>query len=130
MIGDPLDELQGSGIHAVAQAGGLRAVREDVAEMGVALAAEHFGAFHAKAAVGLLDDVLFGDGSPEAWPAGAGLKLGVGAEQRIAAADAAVDCSGVSWRCARRRPRRPWRQRSRARRPETSGGRWSFGLSC
>src|ERR1700684_964933 len=36
----PLDELQGSGIHAVAQARGLRAVREDVAEMGVALAAE------------------------------------------------------------------------------------------
>jgi len=57
--------------------------------MGVALAAEHFGALHAEAAVGFLGDVLFGDGSPEARPAGAGLELSVGAEQRIAAADAA-----------------------------------------
>jgi hypothetical protein len=58
--------------------------------MGIALAAEHFGAVHAEAAVGFLGDVLFGDGGPEARPARAGLELGVGAEQGIGAADAAV----------------------------------------
>src|SRR5258708_263887 len=60
-------------------------------QMGIALAALHFGARHAETAVGILGDVLLGDGSPEAGPAGARLELGIGAEQCIVAADTAVE---------------------------------------
>jgi hypothetical protein len=48
-----------------------------------------------KAGVGFLGDILFGDRRPEARPAGARLEFGIGAEQRVAAAYAAVDPSIV-----------------------------------
>ena len=49
-------EHQRESVHAVAQAGGLRAVVEDVAEMAAAAAAMDFGAQHAEGAViGLAD---------------------------------------------------------------------------
>src|SRR5208337_1451914 len=82
-------------VHAVAQAGGLGAVVEDVAQVRVALGAQHFVAGHTDAAVGLVLHVLLGDRLPEAGPAGAGVELGRRAEQRVLAADAAEDPLGV-----------------------------------
>src|SRR5262249_27393716 len=46
-------------------------------------------------AVGLLPDVRLGDRGPEARPAGAGLELRVGGEEREVAADAVVRARGV-----------------------------------
>src|SRR5271169_2564125 len=66
-----LDEQQRCRVHAVAQAGRLGAVVEDVAEVGVALGALDLVAGHAQAAVGVLLHVLLRDGLPEAGPAGA-----------------------------------------------------------
>jgi hypothetical protein len=85
------DELQRSRVHAVAQASGLRSIREDMAQVGIALAAERFGAHHPQAGIGFLSYILFGDRRPKARPAGTGIKLGVGAEKRVAAAHTAVD---------------------------------------
>ena len=64
-----------------------------MAQVGIALAAEGFGAHHAKAGVGLLGEILFGARHPEARPAGARLEFGIGTEQRVATAYAAVDTS-------------------------------------
>src|SRR4051812_30152290 len=84
-------EFQRCGIDAVAQARGLRAVLEHVAQVGVALLAQHFGAAHAIALVLLGCDVFGRGGLPEARPARTGLELLVGAEQLDAAAAAAID---------------------------------------
>jgi hypothetical protein len=81
-------EVQGDGVDAVAQAGGRRAVLEDVAEMGAAAAAQDFRSPHAVACVMLRIHDSFGDGLVEAGPAGAGVEFGVGIEQRLAAAHA------------------------------------------
>src|SRR4028119_1723536 len=74
-------------VHAVALAGGLRPVREDVAEVPAAARAMHLRARHEQAAVGLGADPAL-DGRPEGRPAGAALELGAGVEQRLAAAGA------------------------------------------
>src|SRR3954452_2904971 len=80
-------EHQRKTVHAVAQAGGLGAVVEDMAEMAAAAAAMDFGAQHAEGAVlGLADRVL--QRLPETRPAGAALELGIGREQRQVAAGA------------------------------------------
>src|SRR5262249_19027763 len=86
-----LDELEGDGVHAVAQAGGLGAVVEDVAEVSAAAGAEDLGALHAVGAVGVLVDVGGVKGLEEAGPAGAGVELGVALEERQAAEAADVD---------------------------------------
>src|SRR6476659_9365311 len=85
-----LFELERRAVHAVALAGRARAVGEDVAEMAAALGARHLGADHAVAGVARgLDRLVLG--RPERGPAGAALVLGVGIEQRLAAAGAAED---------------------------------------
>src|SRR5574341_1888995 len=78
--------LQRRGVDAVSQSRWLRYVREDVAQVGVAAAAEDFGAAHEEAAVVLGGDRVGGHGLVEAGPAGAGVELGVGGEQGVAAA--------------------------------------------
>jgi hypothetical protein len=57
-------EVEGGRVHAVAQAGGFGAVVEDVAEVGVAFAAEDFGSGHEPALVGLLGDGVRVDAGP------------------------------------------------------------------
>src|SRR6185369_1931168 len=80
-------EHQREAVDAVAQAGGFRAVVEDVAEMAAAAAAMHLGAQHAEGAVlGLADRVV--ERLVKTRPAGAALELGVGGEQRQVAAGA------------------------------------------
>src|SRR6266436_86664 len=89
------DKSQGCGIHAVAQACGLRAVREDVAQVRITERAFHFRAHGAVAEVFPLANIFFCDGRPETRPARAGIEFRAGIEERIAAADAAVESRGV-----------------------------------
>ena len=68
-------------VDAIAQAGRLRTVIEDVAEVTAAAAAMHFGAQHAEGAVlGLAERIV--ERLPETRPAGATLIFGVRREQR------------------------------------------------
>ena len=69
------DEAHGGRVHAVALAGGGRAVVEDVAEMGVAVLGTNFLARVEELEVSLDDDVVFVDGFPEGGPAGTGFVL-------------------------------------------------------
>src|ERR1700738_4956845 len=83
-------EHQRKTVHAVAQAGRLRTIVEDVAEMAAAATAVNFGAQHAEGAVlGLADGVL--ERLIKTRPAGAALEFGVGREQRQVAAGAGED---------------------------------------
>ncbi len=80
-------ELQRDAVYAVALAGRRGAVVEDVAEMAAATGAAHLRAPDAEeAAAG--GDVRRVDRLVEARPAGAGIELGLGAEERQAAAGA------------------------------------------
>src|SRR5271165_3898131 len=81
-------------VHAVTQAGGLRSVVEDVAEMAAAATAMHFVPHHAKGAVlGGADGIV--ERFVEARPTGAALELGLGGEQRQVAAGAGEDALAV-----------------------------------
>src|ERR1700722_19518701 len=76
--------------HAVAQAGRLRPVVEDVAEMAAAAAAVNFSAQHPEGAVfGLADGVV--ERLVKTRPAGAAFELGLRGEQRQVAAGAGED---------------------------------------
>src|SRR5262245_36282666 len=76
--------LERAGVDAVAQAGRLRAIGEDVPQMAAAAPAMHFGALHEMAAVGLRLDGVARHRGVEARPAGAGVELGVRIEERRA----------------------------------------------
>src|ERR1700716_2183749 len=83
-------EDQRKAVHAVAQAGRLRPIGEDVTEMAAAAAAVNFGPQHPKGAVfGLADGVL--ERLVKAWPAGAALEFRLRGEQRQVAAGAGED---------------------------------------
>src|SRR5438552_17013820 len=82
-------ELERRAVHAVALAGRLRTVGEDVAQMAAALGAMHLGAAHEEALVGRGADCDL-LGLPEAPPAAAAVVLGRRVEQRLAAAGAAA----------------------------------------
>src|SRR4051794_36288313 len=75
-----LVELERRRVDAVAQARRLRPVLEDVAQVGIAVAAHHFRAAHPEAVVRLLGDVLPGYRLVEAGPARARFELGIRAE--------------------------------------------------
>ena len=76
-------ELQRAGVDAVALAGRVRAVVEDVAQVAAAARADDLGAPHEEAVVGPGLDPVVGHRVPEARPPGAGVELGVGAEQLL-----------------------------------------------
>src|ERR1700730_790172 len=82
------NETQRCLVNAVTQVGGLRAVVEHVPEMRVAARTMHLRPLQKHAHIGARPDVLFREGRPEAGPAGARIKLGVGAEHRVFAANA------------------------------------------
>src|ERR1051326_4570574 len=83
-------EVEAGRVDAVALAARVRAVVEEVPEVGVAGGAADLGADHAVLAVLDLLDLAAVDGRPEAGPPGAGVELGVRLEQRRAAHDALV----------------------------------------
>src|SRR5262249_15254650 len=88
-------QLERRRVDAVAQAGRARAVIEDMAEMAVAFRAQHLGAAHAVAVILLLVDIALGGGLGKARPAAAGIELGVGFEQGLAAARADIGALAV-----------------------------------
>src|SRR5438876_4918060 len=77
-------------VDAVTLPGGLRAVREDVAEMAAAVRAHDLGAHHAEGLVPLLIDRLLAGGRVERGPAAAGVVLRVGDEELGATAGTVV----------------------------------------
>ena len=68
-------EFQRHRIDAVTEACRIGAIVEDVAEVGSATTAKHFGAMHKESIVIFRAHVLCCDGLPETWPAGAGIEL-------------------------------------------------------
>src|ERR1700733_6143169 len=87
-------KLQSKAVHAVAQAGRLRSIVENVPEMAAAAAAVNFGAQHPQGPVlGLADGVL--ERLIEARPAGAALIFCLRGEQRQVAAGAGEDALAV-----------------------------------
>src|SRR5471032_985039 len=85
---------QRKAVHAVAQAGRLRPIVEDVTEMAAAAAAVNFGAQHPEGAVfGLADGVL--ERLVKTRPAGAALEFRLRGEQRQVAAGAGKDALAV-----------------------------------
>jgi hypothetical protein len=84
-------ERQRGRVDAVALARRLiRRIVEDVAQMAAAGCAQHLGASHQERAVGLGVDRTGCEGLIEAWPAGPGVELGLGAEERGPAPGASV----------------------------------------
>src|ERR1017187_3540914 len=86
----PWFEAERGGVDAIALAGGRRAVGKQVAQMRVALAAQHLGALHEEALVGFGGDVLFRRRRGKARPSRAGIEFVAGKEQLRSAARAAV----------------------------------------
>src|SRR5579863_5592243 len=81
---------QRKAVHAIAQAGRLRSIVEQVTEMAAAAAAVNFGPQHPESPVfGLADGVI--ERLIEAGPAGAALEFGLRGEQRQVAAGASED---------------------------------------
>ena len=83
-------ELQRRRIDAVALAGRLRAVGENVPQVGATFRADDFVAHHAMARIQRGPHAFFVCGIKEAWPAAAGVKLCLRGKQFRPAANAAV----------------------------------------
>src|SRR6201996_8613028 len=83
-------KLQGESIHAVAQAGRLRPIVENVTEVTAAAAAVNFGPQHSEGAVFALADGVF-ERLPKTRPAGAALIFRCRGEQRQIAAGTGED---------------------------------------
>src|SRR5215813_13757479 len=88
-------EGQRAGVDAIAPAGGGGPVAEDMAQMTAAAAADHLGAAQQPALVRPELDRLLAGRLDEARPASTGGELGVGAEQLIPAARAAVGAGAL-----------------------------------
>jgi hypothetical protein len=87
-------EIEGHTIHAVALAGGLRTIVEDVAEMATAAAAMHLGSGRKEAAVGFGFDCLI-KRRPEAGPTRPAVEFGIRSEQRLTATGTMVNPRAV-----------------------------------
>jgi len=87
-------QLQRHRIDTVAKACWTRPVREQMTQVGAAMAAHDFRTAHSVGGVFLGFDVLLADGCIKARPAGAGFKLRIRIEQLVAAGSAFV-CAGI-----------------------------------
>ena len=87
-------ENQSEAIHAIAQAGRLRSIVENVPEMTATTVAMHLGADHAEGAILSRPDSVF-QRLIEARPAGAALILGLGREKRMIATSAGENALAV-----------------------------------
>src|SRR5579862_8021316 len=79
------NELHRGRVHAVAQAGRLGTVVEDMAKVRATTGADHLGAVHTVAVIGASENPILGDGRPEARPAGARIELLIRAEEHLSA---------------------------------------------
>src|SRR6516164_8902536 len=103
-----LFEFEGDGINALAQAGGIGPVVENMSEMRATTAARDFGAEHTVRTVFGLFDGFPSSRIGETRPAASGMKLGVGTKENISAAHALVGAGGFGrfvlagegWLCA------------------------------
>ena len=68
---------------------------ENMAEVGIAPAADHFGSLHAKAIVLEKGDVVFIHRFPKTRPASTGIEFSLGIKQWLAATDALKDALGL-----------------------------------
>ena len=84
-------KFQRYGVEAIAAAGWFWSVGEDVTEVRIATGAKHLDTFHPVAVVGDFSDVVGVNRFEKTWPAGTGVELSVGIEQRQAAANTRVD---------------------------------------
>src|SRR5260370_2016306 len=82
-----LHEIQRRGIDAVAKTSGPRTIGENVAEVRITAAAEHFLAGHPVARVSIHFHFCFIDRRPEARPSAARMILRLRANDRLATAD-------------------------------------------
>jgi len=83
-------EMERCRVDAIAQAGRDGSIREHMAQVGIAFCAEHFRAFHAQVIIGFLENIAGNNRFEEAGPAATGVKLGIGAKQVSATADALI----------------------------------------
>src|SRR5665213_2286513 len=84
-------ETQCGRVHAIAKAGRLRPIIEDVTQMRIATRTGNRGARYEHGRVADLRHIEFRDRLPEARPAGAGIEFGPGVVERGVAADAAIE---------------------------------------
>src|SRR5207249_3345451 len=92
------------GVDAVAQSSGIRAVREDVAQVAAAGCAENLGPPHSVRGVDARLDAVEGRWLEEARPTGSGVELRLRAEELGAAPGTAVDAGvfGIDIRACER----------------------------
>jgi hypothetical protein len=70
-------KFQGSRIHAVAQAGGRRAIVKHMAQVGPTVGAMHLGTGHPEGAIDLSFNILRGDRLPKTGPTGSRIVFGI-----------------------------------------------------
>jgi hypothetical protein len=83
-------EIEHHPVDAITQMGGRRTVVKDMAKMGFAAPAFHFGSFHAMSMIRQIDDAALADGLVKAWPAASAFEFGIASEQGIAAYGAII----------------------------------------
>jgi len=88
-------EIQRGRVDAIAPAGGLGTIFENMAQVRLTAAAQHLGAHHEMAAVGFHFNGVLSERLPIAGPAGAGVIFAVGAKQFSPAGRAAIDPGGL-----------------------------------
>src|SRR5579863_2145914 len=113
-------EAQRGRIHAVAKPGRFRTVVENVAEMRVAFGAGNRNPLHADRGVADLAYIFLGQRHPETGPARPRIKLRRRTEERVVAADTAIEAFIVQVPifpavsklgiCVTRDPKRSWRK--------------------
>lgn len=93
-----LDKIESHRVDAVAEPAWGRTIVEDMAQVGVAATAQHLGAHHTVAGIGLDGHALLVHRGPETRPAATGVKLRFRAEQPLATAGTGVDARHLSIR--------------------------------
>ena len=94
-------EIQDHTVDAITEAGGWRAVVENMPQVGFTTAAHDFGAIHSMAVVGVIDYAAFADGLIKAGPATTTFKFGITDEEGIATGGTIIGSfvfQGRTWR--------------------------------
>lgn len=89
-------EIQRDRVHAEAFVGRGRAIIENMAEMRITSGTFHFGTVHPVGVVSLVEDAVFAHRLKKTWPAAAAGKLGIRAEEPVAAYGAEISSFGFA----------------------------------
>jgi hypothetical protein len=91
------DASQRGRVYAISEAGGRGTIAKDVTKMRATICTLDLCPSHEEeTTIRLLLYSIFLDGFPEAWPAGPGIELGVGVEERVPADHALIDALFVT----------------------------------